>query len=341
MYIGSRENLRGFAALVLCLLGVATAHAGLIPDGTDILFSTSNYAMYNNNGKLHFMAPDNLYSSSGQVYLTNGDLLKAYQPRRWFMSFGQGLDAVTFFNDPTTGQLTTWFSTGRTFYSNSYKRNIGEGDLLNRDGNIVATNQDLIAKFNPTTTGNVGLDAVNVLNPGTANQQIWFSTRSGFHSDALNEDIGAGDLVSNTGQLIATNADLLKAFAPSKPDVNYGLDAVHVLSAVPGQAPLVLFSTNKDFYSQALGRTISQGDILANDGELVMSNADLLKNFSWHWPSNPGLDAIAFLPSSGLTNVSRTLPSVSDITGPEATTPDPATLCLLAVGGLFVAKRKR
>ncbi len=337
---GFQENLRRFAAL-LCLVGLTgAAHAGLIPDGTQILFSTNSYSVYNNSGKLHFMAPDNLYSASGKVYLTNGDILKAYKPKRWFMSFGQGLDAVTFFNDPATGQMTTWFSTGRTFHSNSRNEQVGEGDLLDRNGTTVATNQQLIANFG-ATTGGVGLDAVDVINPGTPDQQIWFSSRNGFHSDALNEEIGAGDLISNTGQVIARNADLLKAFAPSKPDVDYGLDAVHVLNSLPGQAPIILFSTAKDFYSEALGRKLSRGDILASDGEVVMSNADLMKNFGWHWPANPGVDAIAFLPGNEFANVSRTLETASKVSPPATPVPDPATLCLLAVGAALVAARKR
>jgi hypothetical protein len=241
---------------------------------------------------------------------------------------------LTLFNDPVTGQLTTYFSTGRTFSSGTYNRNIGEGDLLNRDGTIVATNQDLLSKFTTGTSNDLGLDAVDVVNPGSG-QEIWFSTRSGFHSDALGLDVGAGDLVSSTGERIATNADLLAAFAPSNPGTNYGLDAVHVISDVPGQTPVVLFSTNRDFYSTTLNRKISQGDILSNTGEVVMSNVELMKNFGWHFPDNPGLDAFAFYPPAGATNISRTLPQ-------SPGTPEPVTLCLLALGsGIAYLSRKR
>jgi hypothetical protein len=339
---GFQENLRRVVAALLVLPGLAgIAHAGLIPAGTDVLFSTSSYSIFNKNG-LHFMSPDQMFSSAGKLYVTNDQLLKEFQPKRWFMSMGHGLDALTLFNDPTTGELTTWFSTGRTFDSRTYGRKIGEGDLLNRNGSIVATNQDLLAGFSPGTTKDLGLDAAGVVNPG-ANQEIWFSTRSGFHSDALGRDVGAGDLLSNGGRLIATNADLLAAFAPSNPGTNYGLDAVHVLSAAAGVNPVVLFSTEKGFYSNTLQRKISPGDILSNTGELVLSNKDLLTNFGWHL-GNPGVDAIAFVPSvvasAARTDISRTIPQTADQDIPAV--PDPATLALLALGGgIAYVTRKR
>lgn len=340
MYQGIQEKLRLSVGLLSLLGLVGVTHAGLIPQGTDILFSTNSYSIYLDNS-IHFMSPDNLYSSAGKVYLTNNDVLKAFNPAKWFMSFGQGLDALTFFRDPASGEVKTYFSTGRTFFSRTFGKNFGEGDLLCRDGTVVATNQQLVSKFSPDTSLSFGLDAVDVVNPG-ANQQIFFSTRNGFHSTALGQDIGAGDLLSNSGQVIATNADLLKAFAPAKPDVNYGLDSVHVVSMTEGQAPVVLFSTNEDFYSNALKRWISQGDILANDGEIVMTNADLLKKFGRRWPGNPGLDVIAFYPTGNAVDVSRVLPSAPGKPVPEAPTPDPATLSLLALAaGMFAARRRR
>lgn len=333
MHKGFQENPRLlFAALFVLSALVGTVHAGLIPAETDVIFSTRSYGAFVKNG-LHLMSPDHAYSSSGRVYVTNDQLLKEFQPKRWFMSMGHGLDALTLFNDPTTGKLTTWFSTGRTFDSRSYGRKIGEGDLLSRDGSIVATNQDLLASFAPNTTKDMGLDAVSVVNPG-AGQEIWFSTRKSFYSNALGQEIGAGDLLSNDGRLIATNADLLAAFAPRNPNINYGLDAVHVLSAAPGEDPVVLFSTEKAFYSTALKRTITPDDILSNTGELVLTKKDLMKNFGWHI-GGAGLDVIAFAPTTDAaaarTNISR---SITPPTGKEnPTVPDPATLALLALGG--------
>ena len=338
MHRGFQESLRPLAAL-LCLLGLAgTAHASLIPSGIDVWFSTNTYSISFKNG-ITFMAPDNIYSVSGARVPNNGDLLKEFGPRRWFMSFGQGLDALTLVTEPGATKPVAYFSTGRTFYSNTYQRNIGEGDLLSRNGNIVATNQDLIAKFSPDSTQSVGLDAVDVLNPG-ASQQIWFSSRSDFYSNELGKSVSSGDLLSNSGQIIATNADLLAAFSPSKPNVNYGLDAAHVFKMEEGKSPVVWFSTNKDFYSNTLKRWVTQGDILSNEGQVIATSAELFKNYGVHFPSNPGLDAIAFGPSSTLSmDVGRT------IAGPPnaepVRVPDPATISLLILGAASGLTRRR
>jgi hypothetical protein len=231
-----------------------------------------------------------------------------------------------------------WFSTGRTFYSNTYGRNIDEGDLLSRNGNIVATNQALLAKFSPSSSASFGLDGVDVINPG-ANQEIWFSTRSNFYAKALGKQVTSGDLLSNTGQVIATNADLLAAFKPSKPGVNYGLDAMHVVSRQEGQAPVIWFSTNRDFYSNALKRTVNQGDILSNAGKIIATNAEVMRNFGWHFPGNVGLDVIAFGPSGNAVNISR---AIVERGSGKTMVPDPATIGLLAAGmagGLIVRRR--
>ena len=337
MFKGFQENLRPLVAL-FCLLGLAgTAHASLIPDGMDVWFSTNTYSISLKNG-ITFMAPDNVYSTSGVRAPTNSDLLKEFAPRRWFMSFGQGLDALTLVTEPGATKPVAYFSTGRTFYSNTYKKNIGEGDLLSRNGNIVATNQDLVARFSPDSTQSFGLDAVDVLNPGPS-EQIWFSTRSDFYSKELGKTVTAGDLLSNNGQIIATNADLLAAFAPSKPNVNYGLDAAHVFS-MNGSSPVVWFSTNKDFYSETLKRWVTQGDILSNQGQVIATSAELFKNYGLHFPGNPGLDAIAFAPGSTLVaNISRTItdpPSVKTVA-----VPDPATISLLVLGAASSMLRRR
>jgi hypothetical protein len=322
-------------AALLCLLGLAgTAHASLIPSGIDVWFSTNTYSISFKNG-ITFMAPDNVYSMSGARAPTNSDLLKEFAPRRWFMSFGHGLDALTMVTEPGSTKPVAYFSTGRTFYSDTYKKNVGEGDLLSRNGNIVATNQQLVANFSPDSTQSFGLDAVDVLNPG-ASQQIWFSTRSDFYSTELGKTVSSGDLLSNSGQIIATNADLLAAFSPSKPNVNYGLDAAHVFKMEEGKSPVVWFSTNKDFYSDTLKRRVTHGDILSNEGQIIATSAELFKNYGFHFPGNPGLDAFTFSPNSTLSmDIGRTVPGIS------VPVPDPATISLLVLGVASGLMRRR
>ncbi len=340
-----QENLRLLAALS-CLLALASvAHASLIPQGVDLWFSTNTYSMSFKNG-VNFMAPDNLYSTSGSIALTNGDLLKAFDPARWFMSFGHGLDALTVVQNPGSTKSEVYFSTGRTFFSRTFGRNIGEGDLLSRNGYVVATNQDLVAKFAPNGE-NFGLDAVNVINPGE-NREIVFSTRKDFYSNALGKTVGAGDLLSDSGKIIATNTDLLADFSPRDAGKSYGLDAAYIYKYNEDGSPVVWFSTNQRFFSQSLNRWVTPGDLLSNDGQIVATIAELMGNFGSHFPANPGLDVIAFAPGSssgnlqaGRTDISRQLPKPVPAGQPIPTVPDPATLCLLAVGAAVSMMRRR
>jgi len=335
---GFRENLRLLVALLGLSALAGSAKASLIPSGVDVWFSTSSYAIAFGGPVTPLIAPDNLYDLSGKRIFSNGDLLRKFAPARWFMSFGHGLDALTMVRQGDSGAPIPWFSTSRTFYSNTYHRNIGEGDLLSRDGSIVATNQALLAKFSPSSTASAGLDGVDLINPG-ASQEIWFSTRNNFYSNKLGKQVTSGDILSNTGQIIATNADLLAAFKPSKPGVNYGLDAMHVVSMQQGQTPVIWFSTNRDFYSNALKRVVSQGDILSNTGQVIASNTEVMSKFGWHFPANPGLDVIAFAPSGNMVNISRAIDEGG--TG-KTVVPDPATMCLLVAGmagGLTVRRR--
>jgi hypothetical protein len=324
---GFQEKLRLLTALLCLLILAGIADASLIPSGVDVWFSTSTYAIAFGGPVTPLIAPDNLFNMSGKRIFSNGDLLQKYGPARWFMSFGQGLDALTMVKEPGASAAVPWFSTGRTFYSNTYGRNIDEGDLLSRNGNIVATNQALLAKFSPSTTASAGLDGVDVINPGPG-QEIWFTTRSNFYSKALSKQVTSGDLLSNSGQIIATNADLLAAFEPSKPG-NYGLDAMHVVSMQQGKTPVIWFSTNMDFYSNALKRTVGQGDILSNAGQVIATNAELMRNFGWHFPANPGLDVIAFGPQKAAVNISR---AITEQVSAKTAAPEPATIGLLAAG---------
>jgi hypothetical protein len=336
MLQGMRERARLLGVLGFTLGLVGNAHASLIPSGIDVWFSTNTYCISLKNG-ITFMAPDNVYSMSGARAPTNSDLLREFRPARWFMSFGQGLDALTMVNEPGATKPVAYFSTGRTFYSYAYKRNIGEGDLLSRNGNIVATNQELVSKFSPDTAQSLGLDAVDVINPGV-NQQIWFSTRSDFYSKELGKTVTGGDLLSNNGQIVATNADLLAAFQPASPGTNYGLDAAHVFKMEQGKTPVIWFSTNTDFYSESLKQWVTHGDILSNEGQVIATSAELLKNYGLHFPANPGLDAIAFSPTS-------TWDGMNTLTDPPQVkpvpVPEPVSMALLALGAIGGLWRRR
>ena len=110
----------------------------------------------------------------------------------------------------------------------------------------------LLRNFRPmpaTVNADYGLDAVYVplyrpryapatydaatatTDPALLPMEIWFSVRKGFFDERLGVQISDGDLLSTSGRVVRTNAQLLRNFPnPTMGPVqsNYGLDAVHV-----------------------------------------------------------------------------------------------------------------
>ena len=83
-----------------------------------------------------------------------------------------------------------------------------------------------------------GLDA---LHRPTSNDNIWFSIEQTFWDELLGTWVSHGDLLSDSGSIVKTNAELLAGFFGGADQVtrDYGLDAVWV---VPEPASLALLS---------------------------------------------------------------------------------------------------
>jgi hypothetical protein len=161
---------------------------------------------------------------------------------------------------------------------------IQHGDLLSDRGRIVQRNQDLLAAFLPQPAGaDAGLDAVRVLGSG----EIYFSIASNIFSAKLGTLLGRGDLLSNRGKIIKRNQELLARFAPAVSNKDYGLDAIYIWPS--GE---IWFSTEEGFADQQL-RLFQPGDILSDQGRLVIRNLDLLAPFApLEDLSDFGLDAL-------------------------------------------------
>ncbi len=170
---------------------------------------------------------------------------------------------------------------------------VSDGDLLSRRGYIVRSNRQLTARLGiMPVVPDLGLDAA-VLGPGGS---IWFSfeERNGpVWSETLGVWLRHGDLLSDAGRVVRTNEQLLARFVRMAPVDDAGLDAV----ALAPNAE-ILFSTERDFYSQALGRRVGHGDLLSDRGRIVRTNAELLANFR-----PMANDAGAALPDYGLDAV--------------------------------------
>ncbi len=318
---------KGQYCLLMLFAGLATPalQASVLPSGVDIWFSTSVPAI-GLSGAPKYLAPGAILSTSGKVVATNAKLLSAFQPR-FSMPKDRGLDAMAILG--TAADPTIVFSTNRGFYSNALQRTIGDGDLVTNKGQVLASNQDLLAAFDPKGS-NFGLDAVFINNlDGGAGPEYWFSTTRSFYSRALGDWISSGDVVSNRGQVVARSSDLLSAFQPRGNTSSIGIDSLYVSQEAAGQA--FWFSTTKDFYSNSLKRWIRANDLISSDGTVLMTQKDFMKKFGFVIPicGSMRLDATAL---STPTNPPER---------PQPRTPEPATLGLLLIGGLLGLRRRR
>ncbi len=180
---------------------------------------------------------------------------------------------------PWTGELAISTENGFTS-ADPLLSTISGGDLLSTNGKIIRRNRELTAKLGiMPIVPDVGLDAVLRPSPkawiggGFYPCDLWFS----IDEDIASESLGAlhhGDLLSDRGKIIKTHGDLLLPFSPMPPIADAGLDAI--CESPDGG---LLFSTESDFVSEKLGRTIQHGDLLNTNGTVFKTNKELLANF--------------------------------------------------------------
>jgi hypothetical protein len=179
-----------------------------------------------------------LLSNRGAIVKRNQALLAAFQP---VSSGDAGLDAVQVMPD---GQIL--FSIQSNVVTTS-ALTLSRGDILSDRGVVFMPHQQLLANFQPAITNrDFGLDALYILPSG----EIWFSVEEGFLDNRLGQ-VQAGDLLSNFGYRVFSNADLLAAFAPADPSLDYGLDALFVVTDTQPPKPpprIVRYSPSGDWF---------------------------------------------------------------------------------------------
>ena len=195
-----------------------------------------------------------------------------------------------------------WFSTRTSFTSLRYNTKISDGDLLSTSGLIIRRNNQLTARLGiMPSVPDLGLDAAilgkfsSLPTALSRYRPIWFSLPQNVFSETLGM-LHNGDLLSEQGTIIKSYEDFIRPFAPMPPIADYGLDAI--ARARTGE---LLFSTNKDFFSEKLGTTISNGDLISENGYIFRSSRDLLSKFvlcPTFAPIDIGVDA-AYVWSSG------------------------------------------
>lgn len=165
-----------------------------------------------------------LLSSRGMIQKRNQELLTPFEP---VSTSDAGLDGFQFL---TNGELL--FSI-QSDVATTNKQVLSRGDILSDQGRIYLTFQELMANFQPATNSNMGVKAFRVLPSG----EIWFSVQDGFTDKNLGV-IQAGDLLSNLGYPVFRNQDLVAAFGPTDPTMDYGLDTLWVVTdTTPAKPP--------------------------------------------------------------------------------------------------------
>jgi hypothetical protein len=163
-----------------------------------------------------------LLSDVGRVVRRNEELLGPFSPMPPVLSLG--LDAMALKPSADADSVLV-FSTEESFYSESLGRWVGHGDLLQADGRIFRTNEQLVRAFDPVAVSadGFGLDAVYVWPHG----EIWFSTEVDFY-DARWGLVRHGDLLSDSGRVVVRNNRLMAPFEPLEELADFGLDAMWV-----------------------------------------------------------------------------------------------------------------
>jgi hypothetical protein len=182
-----------------------------------------------------------------------------------------------------------WFSTVSDFGSgnNRNNRTISNGDILSDLGRVVVPNIALMRPFGLNPDLRVGIDALAIVPGG----EVQFSLNNDFTSAPAGQ-IHHGDLLSDKGNIVKRNQDLLAAFGimPTAPDA--GLDAVQIMDN--GE---ILFSITQDIFSEIKGTTLHKGDLLSNKGDIKKTNSELLSRFHPTPIQDYGLDAVYVWPS--------------------------------------------
>ena len=243
----------------------------------DLWFSTSSSFTAGSGPEAGFaVSSGDLISQSGRVVKRSAELYAAFGAPP--PAAGPGLDAV----DIQPGGVIA-FSLDHNL-PGSPSGPLQHGDLLSSKGSILIRNQQLLAPFilQPPAP-DTGLDVIHTTSEGIN----LFSIGTNVFSEKLGVMLHRGDLLSSRGTVLLTNQGLLSAFKPSRPEADYGLDALYVWGG--GE---IWFSTEEGFVDNALG-PVAAGDLLSNSGYIVLRNGDLLSAFApVNAAGDPGLDAL-------------------------------------------------
>ncbi|MCX8108710.1 MAG: hypothetical protein N3G20_07900 [Verrucomicrobiae bacterium] len=168
---------------------------------------------------LGYLYEGDVLSDAGRIVVAYAGLVAPFSPMP--PVWDPGLDALCVL---PSGEV--YFSVEKDFFSEKLGRMIRRGDLLSSKGYVVKTHEQLLEKFHlPPLPKDFGLDAIHVWPSG----EIWFSLEDGFQDSVLGM-IRDGDLLSDCGEVVYRNHELLRNFQPLEDLADFGLDAVFIVS---------------------------------------------------------------------------------------------------------------
>jgi hypothetical protein len=262
--------------------------------GAEVVFSIETSVFSETLGPLQ--AGDCL-SERGSIVATNQSLLSAFgiQPP----VPDAGLDAMQFFDtaipaaNAAAGEV--WFSIETEQFSETLGRLLRPGDLLSNRGQVIRSNAQLLQRFHPLDPGvDHGLDALYVWPSG----EIWFSTETGFTGEASISYLG-GDVLSDQGYVVFRNLELLNRFAPIEDKIEFGLDALWVVSDAAASVTPPRFT--------AIDTDRGTGDLRLQwqgDGHVFQVEGTLDLTTPWE-PLSPIVPDLEFVEVGGLLHLPR------------------------------------
>lgn len=162
------------------------------------------------------------------------------------------------------------------------------------NSNLVATRRWPMLQINlGQTNGTITQQYYLDLNAAPL-QEIWFSTVRSFSAGIWNSPtniVSQGDLLSITGRIVKNNHALAARLGVEPPVPDLGLKDFDILAG--GE---IVFSIERDVFSEVLSRTVNHGDLISDRGTILMSNQQLVANFEPDTPGGSvGLDAVKLL----------------------------------------------
>jgi hypothetical protein len=234
--------------------------------------------------ELWFSTATNFTSGQLGVAVSHGDLLST-APRivktnselteRLSIPDGDvGLDAVD------VGPRGEIFFSTTTDVESAVSGMITDGDIVTSEGRLYLQSAQLLSAFG-VDDPDAGLDALHL----AANDEIYFSITKDIPRAGA-ATLHRGDILSNSGRLVRTEANLLLRWnVPAGTSV--GVDALYVWPN--GE---IWFSPENGF-TNSVGVAVSPGDIISDQGYVAFRNDALLRPFApAEQNTDFGLDAL-------------------------------------------------